>query len=291
MPQNIKKKPNSVVSLGRRIAGILIALGIVFAFFQVPAQPNASSIIESATSRAETLSLWVKQVGEGLQQGRLDLGFRVNEPEALKVDFDMPEYNPLSPDFSASKMVEVAETLNTNNFDADNDYNRGDWYHWENHERSCWNVREEVLYRDAVKDDTLTLLDSNKNRTDDKNKACYVAGGTWVDPFTGDEFFNPSDIDIDHVIALSYANSGGGHIWDGERKREFANSLNYNKHLLAVSASANRSKSDKGPAGWMPNNEEYHCEYATIWTTIASNWGINVSKADKQKIVEVLSKC
>lgn len=291
MPQNIKKKPNSVASLGRRIAGILIALGIVFAFFQVPAQPNATTIVESATSRADTLSIWVKQVGEGLQQGRLDLGFRVNEPEPLKVDFAAPEYNPSSPDFSADKILEAAETLNTNNFDTNNAYKRGDWYHWANYERSCWNVREEVLYRDALKDDSLTLLDANKNRTDDKNKACYVAGGTWVDPFTGEEFYNPADIDIDHIIALSYANSGGGNLWDGERKKDFANSLDYGKHLLAVSASANRSKSDKGPAQWMPENKEYHCEYVTAWTTIANNWGLNISRSDKQKIVDVLSQC
>jgi hypothetical protein len=291
MPQNMKKKPLGVASTGRKILGILIALGIVFAFFQVPATPNAVSIVDSVTSRADTLSAWVKQVGAGLERGALDLGFKVNEPEALQVDFTLPELDPSSPEFAPEKVAEVAATINTNNFNPDAPYNRGDWYHWSNYERSCWTVREEVLYRDAVKDESLTILDSNKVRTSDKNEACYITGGTWIDPFTGEEFYNPEDLDIDHVIALGYANSGGGSEWDGDRKQDFANNLNYSKHLLAVSASANRSKSDKGPADWMPKNEEFHCEYVTIWTTIANNWGLNLNRSDKNKIVDVLEKC
>lgn len=291
MPQNVKKKPNSVAGLGKRISATAIALAIVFAFFQIPAQPNVSNVIESVTYRAETLTQWVQQVGAGLEQGRLDFGFRVNEPEPLQVDFNLPELNPSSPSFSAEKMIELAETINTNDFNTNNPYNRGDWFHWANHERSCWNVREEVLYRDAIKDDTLTLLDSNRVRTFDKDKACFITGGTWIDPFTGETFTNPSDLDIDHVMALRYANSGGGHLWDNQKKREFANDLTYDKHLLAVSASANRSKSDKGPAQWMPTNKEYHCEYVTIWATIANNWQLNLSRPDKTKIIDTLKQC
>ena len=38
-------------------------------------------------------------------------------------------------------------------------------------------------------------------------------------------------------------------------------------HLIAVSASANRSKSDQGPEEWRPPDESYWCDYAVDWVS------------------------
>ena len=169
-------------------------------------------------------------------------------------------------------------------------YERGEWNHWVNF-TPCWTVREEVLYRDAVKDEALTLLDKNKVRTSDKANACYIVGGTWVDPYTGEVFTNPEDLDIDHMIPLNYAAQHGGQAWDVAKKESYANNLDYSHHLLAVSASANRSKSDKGPSEWKPANTEYYCTYATDWVNISATWGLSVTQSDKNELVTMLESC
>ena len=169
-------------------------------------------------------------------------------------------------------------------------YDRGEWHHWDDI-TPCWNVREEVLYRDAVKDASLTLLDKNKNRTEDKAKACYVAGGTWNDPYTGQVFSNPSDLDIDHMIPLNYAAQHGGQSWDSVKKESYANNLDYSHHLIAVSASANRSKSDKGPGEWKPSNTSYYCVYAKDWISISNTWSLSVSQSDKDSLASMLATC
>lgn len=275
----------------KRLITLTIVIAAVFAFWQVPADLNVKSLTGGIIDRSETLRIWITQIGDGIQEGRIDLGVEFNEPEPLEINFDLPEYDPKASDFNSDLMSEAAATIPTIDFDEEAPYNRGDWYHWANHERSCWSVREEVLYRDADKTQTLTLLDKNKIPTQNKDEACYISGGTWIDPYTGEEFNNPSDLDIDHMIPLSYANKGGGYAWGEERKRDFANSLDYEYHLVAASASANRSKSDKGPSDWKPENENYHCEYAAAWTTISNNWGVSLTSSDKNTITNMLKSC
>lgn len=167
-------------------------------------------------------------------------------------------------------------------------YSRSQWQHWDN-VTTCWTVREEVLYRDASKG-SLTMRDASGVPTSNKAKACTITGGTWKDPYTGSTFTNPEDLDIDHLVPLGYAARHGGNSWDSDRKRDYANSLDAG-HLLAVSASANRSKSDKGPSIWKPTNTATWCGYATAWVGVSSKWGLSTTAADKKALTEMLSKC
>ena len=287
------KKPNGggggMFRLGT-IVKALLALGILFAFFQIPSDPSVKGIAALTIDKSKIVAAWIKNVGEGLQQGKLTLGLDIEEPPVTKIDIKAPFLNPASPDFNAAPIVASAETIPTSNFNKDADYDRYLWKHWDN-VTPCWTVREEVLYRDAVKDDKLTMLDSNKVRTNDKNAACYIVGGTWIDPYTKETFTNPEDLDIDHMVALGYASKAGGSTWDSARKESFANSLDYPYHLIAVSASANRSKSDKGPSEWKPANEDFHCQYAIAWTTVLANWELNTTSSDKSAIIDMLGKC
>lgn len=167
------------------------------------------------------------------------------------------------------------------------DYNRDEWRHWDNI-TSCWTVREEVLYRQA-EPGSLTVLDKNKQPTTSKSEACEISGGEWVDPYTGDLFTNPSDLDIDHMIPLGYAARHGGQEWNEDKKRDFANSLETG-HLLAVSASANRSKSDRGPSEWKPQ-DSYYCDYATHWISVSDNWNLSTTQEDKSALESMLATC
>lgn len=171
----------------------------------------------------------------------------------------------------------------------DVDYDRDEWRHWDNL-TPCWTVREQVLVRDA-NPGSLTLLDQFGNTTTDHSKACEVAGGVWVDPYTKATFTNPSDLDIDHVVPLGNAASSGGQGWDEDKKRDYANYLGYNRHLWAVSASANRSKGDKSPDIWQPINGKIQCEYGTAWVLIKDRWSLTITTAEKSTLAEMLSRC
>ena len=168
-------------------------------------------------------------------------------------------------------------------------YDRGQWRHWDSI-TACWNVREEVLYRDAVAG-SVTLLDKDKHLTKDKSKGCYVSGGTWKDPYTGSTFTNPADLDIDHMVPLGEAARSGGQAWSSSKKQDYANNLSNRTHLIAVSASANRSKSDQTPATWKPANKAYWCSYATSWITVKKNRSLTITSAEKSALSSMLSTC
>lgn len=153
------------------------------------------------------------------------------------------------------------------------DYDRSDWKHWIG--GRCDSVREQVL------------RESGENVKLDED-GCKVASGTWVGPYNGETITSPKSIDIDHVIPLSYANSQGGNKWDAKKKEQFANDKRF---LLATSASENRRKSDKGPSDYMPPNEEFHCEYSSIFVEASQEYGLSLPKDDVNTLRKTLRSC
>lgn len=152
------------------------------------------------------------------------------------------------------------------------DYKRSEWKHWIG--VPC-DTRENILFNQG------------KDVTKDPS-TCRVISGTWVDPYGGETFTNPSDLDIDHVIPLGYAAKHGGQSWSPEKKQQFAND---ETQLLAVSAKENRSKSDKGPENYMPPRREFQCEYSKKWVATATKYGITVTEGDKRALKAGLQKC
>lgn len=143
--------------------------------------------------------------------------------------------------------------------------------------------RDDVLARDLV----------DAVRTD-----CVVAGGTLHDPYTGRTIAYSRDraaadgsdagIRIDHVVGLRAAHDGGAWRWSPERRAAFANGL---ENLLAVDAEADRARSGRGPARWLPADHDLACEYAMRYTWIATAWELAVPRADRDALVTTLSDC
>jgi hypothetical protein len=79
---------------------------------------------------------------------------------------------------------------------------------------------------------------------------CRVATGLWRDPYSGQTYRNPSELDIDHLVPLANAHASGGWRWSTDRRRDYANDLLDANHLVAVSASLNRQKGAETPATW-----------------------------------------
>ena len=148
--------------------------------------------------------------------------------------------------------------------DFGKEYNREDWGNWIDEDKDGLNTRDEVLAEESL----IKPVISN-------NKVVY---GKWFDKYTGKYFTNPRDLDIDHLVPLKNAHISGASNWSKRKKNRYYNYLKYDNHLIAVSKSANRNKSDKSPVEWLPPNEEYQCEYVREWYKIKTDWGLTVEE-------------
>ena len=150
------------------------------------------------------------------------------------------------------------------------------------------NIRARILQ-------TTSLIDFRTSN------GCTVTYGSWYDVYTGKTLTgNPyrgdgteNDLDIDHIIPLNYVNSHGGYNWSSSQKRAYGASLTgmNNGVYLAVSASENRKKSDKGPSEYYPPNSAYRCTYAQKWRDVARIYSIALSNADYVVVKNVLETC
>ena len=159
-------------------------------------------------------------------------------------------------------------------------YDRDDWRQWVDDDGDCQNARHETL----VEESRIAVTFTDEDR-------CSVATGEWLDPFTGDILTSARDLDVDHMVPLSNAHRSGAWAWDDARRRAFANDLSYANHLIAVTNSVNRAKSDQGPERWKPPDESYWCQYARDWANIKAAWGLSATQAEWDALLSMTATC
>jgi len=159
-------------------------------------------------------------------------------------------------------------------------YNRANWKHWIDEDTDCQDTRQEVLIEESLTE--VTFEDSRE---------CRVASGTWFDVYTGQLFLDPSGLDVDHLIPLANAHQSGGWQWSSDEKQIFANDLSDPDSLIAVSASANRSKGARDPSAWKPSNVDAWCAYASAWSRLKERWALDISEHEAEAIAEMQSTC
>ncbi|GGP57887.1 lipoprotein [Streptomyces variabilis] len=116
---------------------------------------------------------------------------------------------------------------------------------------------------------------------------CVVVSLTLADPYTGKTIEwrkqKAAEVQIDHVVPLSYSWQMGASRWSEGKRRQLANDpLN----LLPVDGSANSAKSDSGPASWLPPSKGIRCAYAVRFAQVAVKYEMPVTKADKETMRE-----
>jgi len=159
-------------------------------------------------------------------------------------------------------------------------YKRSLYRHWVDADHDCQDTRQEVLIRDSAPD----KLKLSPN-------GCRVLRGEWYDPYTDVIFTDPRRLDVDHLIPLKNAHFSGAASWSKEKKRAYANHLDYYLHLIPVSASENRKKGARGPEGYMPPNEYFHCRYVEAWSAVKLAWGLSSTPSEREAVSGALKGC
>lgn len=153
-------------------------------------------------------------------------------------------------------------------------YDRDLFPHWSDLDGDGCTTREQVLIDEKV-----------AGRVVD----CDVVGGRWRSAYDGDVTTNPSSFDIDHYVPLKEAWDSGAWRWNASTRERFANDLGYAGALIAVSASSNRSKSDRDPSEWLP--ERGVCKYAKTWIAVKFRWRLAVDSTEKSELTRILRGC
>jgi len=158
-------------------------------------------------------------------------------------------------------------------------YDRDLYRHWVDADDDCQDTRQEVLIAESLEPVEMD------------ERGCRVVSGSWFDAFTGQTFTDPSSLDIDHMIPLAEAHRSGAAVWNAEQREAYANDLFHNDALIAVFASANRSKSDRDPAEWLPSDPSYRCEYLQKWILVKAAWGLSMDPKETQEVQMGLATC
>ncbi|MBP2302491.1 DUF1524 domain-containing protein [Azospirillum picis] len=158
-------------------------------------------------------------------------------------------------------------------------YDRDEWPHWLALDGGCLNAREKVLIRDSRRPATLDA------------KGCGVKSGDWVDPYTGERYTDPGQLDIDHRVPLEEAYASGGYDWSRERRAAYANDLSDPLTLLVSSREANRAKGSKGPEEWLPPKRDAICLYVADWVLVKARWRLSMDERERVTIGNILDDC
>ena len=149
---------------------------------------------------------------------------------------------------------------------------------WADVDRNGCDTRSDILIA--------TLTDK------DISGRCKVLSGSLNDPYTGRVIAyvrgGASEVDIDHLVALSNAWQTGAATFPFAKRVALANDpLN----LMAVDASANRQKSDGDAATWLPPNRAFRCAYVARQVAVKTKYRLWVTAPELEAMKRVLNAC
>lgn len=156
-------------------------------------------------------------------------------------------------------------------------YEREKFVHWTDADGDGCDARDEVLLREAVEDPTV-------------GDSCDLEGGAWFSYYDGEEVTESSDLDIDHLVPLAEAWRSGARGWTKGTRKRFANDLGDRRSLVAVTASSNRSKSDRDPDAWLPRPAA-RCRYVREWVAVKTRWQLRVDRPEKRAVRHLVADC
>ena len=115
---------------------------------------------------------------------------------------------------------------------------------------------------------------------------CTVTAGRWASPYDGGVWTDPSDVDIDHVVALKEAWISGAKNWSAKNRKGFANDVRWRPALVAVTDNVNQSKGERDPSEWLPS--EGRCGYLINWVRVKYRWRLTIDGAELDTLAKLL---
>lgn len=189
--------------------------------------------------------------------------------------------------------VAPAEGTAGSALEALNDLEVGDWEDEDGYEREAFGTAWKDVDGNScdTRNDILARDLENTELTD--GKTCEIASGTLDDPYTGERIDfergpNSGDVQIDHIVALKNAWMTGAHAWDDTTREQVANDpLN----LLASDGPANMGKGADDASQWLPENEDYRCEYVASQVAVKAKYDLWVTQPEHDAMADVLATC
>lgn len=157
-------------------------------------------------------------------------------------------------------------------------YSRDLFVHWIDADGDGCDTRREVLIDESLVPVTI-------------GASCSLSGGSWVSLYDGLSFTDSSGMDIDHMVPLAEAWDSGASVWSADRRKRFANDLDVDWALIAVSASSNRSKGDRDPAEWLPPASSELCPYLADWLAVKVRWQLSVDTGERSALAGLIPGC
>ena len=155
-------------------------------------------------------------------------------------------------------------------------YDRARFKLWVDSNRNGCDTRAEVLIAEAIVKPK-------------KSAKCKLIGGKWLSSYDGVKYTDASKLDIDHLVPLAEAWRSGAWAWTDQQRMEFANDLEDEWALNAVTASVNRSKGDKDISQWLPKKNV--CAYLGGWLIIKAKFELTVDIAEAKVIGKYYESC
>ena len=186
--------------------------------------------------------------------------------------------------FEAAAALAQLETLPVKGRGPKTGYSRDEFGPaWADVDRNGCDTRNDILARDLQSE-------TFKPGTQD----CVVLTGTLADRYTGTTISfvrgntTSSDVQIDHIVALSDAWQKGARQLSPDQRKQLANdSLN----LMAADGPTNSAKGDKDAATWLPPNKAFRCEYVARQTAVKAKYQLWVTPAERDAIAGILDAC
>ena len=154
---------------------------------------------------------------------------------------------------------------------------------WADVDRNGCDTRNDILKRDLTKE-----------VFKEKTSGCTVLSGILVDPFSGETINfvqgakTSSEVQIDHLVALSNAWQTGAFKLTPEQRKAFANDpLN----LLAVKGRLNSQKGDGDAATWLPPLKSYRCDYVSRQIAVKLKYKLWFTAPEKEAMIRILKTC
>ncbi len=154
-------------------------------------------------------------------------------------------------------------------------YQRSFFGTWGDRDGDCVNQRHEMLMQ---RSETEPIMSTN---------GCNVVSGFWSDPYTGSVFQLSREVEIDHLVPLSWAWDRGASQWQDDRRRKFFSDP---RNLVVTSSAVNRQKLDKGPEEWLPPNQEYRCSYLYDFKKLVEVYQLEPNPRERAALGSLVSR-